>query len=290
MFIGKGYVPDAAHFDYTYPTANYGNQDVIMAYTTAGTYYISFRCINPGYPVQNITLKARKLPFEISSIQSATGGNIGNVTVKISGSLFTEGMTAMLNKSGTEIIASRVYFTNTTTVYATFNLQGKPLGIYDLTLSKGDTSFAVLNNSFSVVKADNGGLITGSGPNTGAGNGSEPGCDPGAASGLNSQLVTELIVPEKVFAGWPFIIQINFKNPTNYDIPAQVRTLYAEDIIKLGLTPEATVNGAHSLTFELTETDGPPGVLRAGGSGTIFIYGRSIDNVGAHTHTLVHFK
>lgn len=290
MFIAKGYVPDAAHFDYTYPTANYGNQDLIMAYTTAGTYYISFRCINPGYPAQNITLKARKLPFEISSIQSATGGNIGNVTVKINGSLFTEGMTARLNKSGTEITASKIYYTNTTLVYATFNLHGKPLGVYDLTLSKGDTSFAVLNNGFSVVKADNGGLITGSGPNTGAGDGNEPGCDPGAASGLNSQLVTELIIPEKVFAGWPFVIQINFKNPTNYDIPAQVRTLYAENIIKLGLTPDATINGPHNLTFEITETDGPPGVLRAGGSGTIFIYGRSNDNVPGHTHTLVHFK
>ncbi len=291
MFIGKGYVPDAAHFDYTYPTANYGNQDVIMDYTTAGTYYISFRCINPGYYLpQNVTLKARKLPFEISSIQSATGGNIGNVTVKISGALFTEGMTAKLNKSGTEITASRIYFTNTTIVYATFNLQGKSLGIYDLTLSKGDTSFAVLNNSFSVVKADNGGLITGSGPNTGAGDGTEPGCDPGAASGLNSQLVTELVVPEKVFAGWSFAIQINFKNPTNYDIPAQVRTLYTENIIKLGLTPESTINGVHSLTLELTETDGPPGVLRAGGSGTILIYGRSIENVAGHTKTPVHLK
>lgn len=287
MFIGKGYVPTAAHFDYTYPTANYGNQDIVMAYTTAGTYYIMIRTINPGNVTQNISVLARKLPFEISSVHTNAGGNIGNVTVKISGSLFTPGMTAKLNKPGTEIIASAVYFTNTTVVYATFNLQGKPLGIYDVTLSKADTALAVLSNGFSVVPANNGGLITGGGNNTGSGNGNAPGCDPGAASGLNSQLVIELLVPEFVMRGWPFIIQINFNNPTNFDVPAQVRTLYAEDIIKMAFTPVAVENnGVQAITMELTEQGGPPGIIRAGGSGTIFIYCRSNADVPAHTITL----
>jgi hypothetical protein len=232
---------------------------------------------------------AKKLPFEISSVQTNSGGNIGNVTIKISGSLFTTGMTAKLNKPGTEIIASTVYFTNSTVVYATFNLQGKPLGIYDVTLSKADTAFAVLPNGFSVVAANNGGLITGGGNNTGSGNGGAPGCDPGAASGLNSQLTMELVVPELVLRGWPFVIQINYSNPTNFDIPAQVRTLYSEDIVKMALTPgQVNTNGVHSLTVELTEQDGPPGIIRAGGSGTIFIYGTS--NIDVPTHTITIFR
>ncbi len=286
MFIGKGYVPTAAHFDYSYPTANYGNQDIVMAYTTAGTYYIMIRAINPGAVVQNISLLAKKLPFEITNVHTNSGGNIGNVTIKINGALFTPGMIAKLNKPGTEIIASAVYFTNTTLVYATFNLQGKPLGIYDVILSKADTAFAVLANGFSVVPANNGGLITGGGNNTGSGNGNAPGCDPGAASGLNSQLVVELLVPEYVMRAWPFVIQISYNNPTNFDVPAQVRTLFAEEIIKIAFTPEGVNNGAHSLTMELTEAGGPPGIIRAGGSGTIFIYGNSNANVPAHTIAL----
>lgn len=287
MFIGKGYIPTAAHFDYTYPTANYGNQDIVMAYTTAGTYYIMIRAINPGSVVQNISLLAKKLPFIITSVHTNSGGNIGNVTVKISGSLFTPGMTAKLNKPGTEIIASAVYFTNTTTVYATFNLQGKPLGIYDVTLSKADTAFAILTSGFSVVPANNGGVITGGGNNTGSGNGNAPGCDPGAASGLNSQLGVELLVPAYVMRAWPFVIQINYINPTNFDLPAQVRTLYAEDIIKMAYTQqELDNNGVHTLTLQLTEQGGPPGIIRAGGSGTILIFGKSASNVEAHTITL----
>jgi len=85
---------------------------------------------------------------------------------------------------------------------------------------------------------------------------------------------------------WPFIIQINYNNPTNFDVPAQVRTLFAEDIIKMAFTREGVNNGVHSLTMELTEAGGPPGIIRAGGSGTIFIYGNSNANVPAHTITL----
>lgn len=290
MFIGKNYIPSAAHFDYSYPTANYGNQNIIMTYTTSGVYYITIRCVNTGNTIQNINLLARKLPFEISNVASSTGGNIGNVTVKISGSLFTQGMTARLNKTGTQIDATAIYFLNSTEVFATFPLQGKPLGAYDVTLSKGDTSIAVLNNGFSVVTANNGGLITGGGNNTGAGNGDMPGCDPGAASGLNSQLITEIVVPAKVLAGWPFVIQINYSNPTNYDIPAQVRTLYAEDFVKLARTKEELPNGTSNLTLQISEPNGPPGVIRAGGSGTLLIYGKPNANVPGHTFTMYTFK
>ena len=206
LFIGKEYIPSAAHFDYTYSTPNYGNQEIVMTSVTAGVYYITIRCVSAIPVVQNITLKAVKLPFAILNVQSASGGNSGNVTIKISGSLFVNNMTAKLTKPGTTINAATVYFTNSTTVYATFNLQGRPLGIYNVTLTKPDTTIALLVNGFSVVNPNNGGLITGGGINTGPGDGNAPGCAPGAASGLNSQLVAEIVGPDKVFVNWQFVI------------------------------------------------------------------------------------
>lgn len=290
MFIAKGSIPSAAHFDYTYSTPNFGNQDIVMTSVTTGVYYISIRNVAQTPVIQNITIKAVKLPFTILTVQSSSGGNIGNVTVKISGSLFSNNMTAKLSNSGTVIDASAVYFTNSTIVYATFNLQGKPLGIYDVTLTKPDSSMAVLVNAFSVVNANNGGLNNGGGTNTGSGNGNEPGCDPGAAGGINSQLVVEVIAPDKVFAGWPFIMQINYSNPTNVDIPAQVRILYSQMDIKMALTPEAVVNGTTALYLELTEQNGPPGIIRAGGSGFITVYAKAPLTVPAHAKALFSLK
>ena len=282
MFAGKGYIPSAAHFDYTYSTPNYGNQDIVMTSVTAGVYYITIRCVSANPVVQNITLKAIKLPFAILNVQSSSGGNSGNVTIKISGSLFVNNMTALLSKPGTNINASAVYFTNTTTVYATFNLQGKPLGVYDVTLTKPDTTIATLTNGFSVVNPNNGGLITGGGINTSPGNGNAPGCAPGAASGLNSQLIAEIVAQDKVLIGWPFVIQINYNNPTNVDIPAQARTLYSDHNVLMSLDPATVTNGTTSLYLELTEQNGPPGIIRAGGSGSILIYSKMSQYYKAH--------
>ena len=288
LFAGKGYIPSAAHFDYTYSTPNYGNQDIVMTSVTAGVYYITVKCASANPVVQNITLKAIKLPFAILNVHTNSGGNTGNVTIKISGSLFVNNMTALLSKAGTSINASAVYFTNSTTVYATFNLQGKPLGIYHVTLTKPDSATATLLNGFSVVLPNNGGLITGGGVNTGPGNGNLPGCAPGAASGLNSQLISEIVVPEKVLIGWPFVIQINYNNPTNVDIPAQARTLYSDHDVLLSLTPQGVTSGTTSLYLELTEQNGPPGIIRAGGSGSILIYSKM--HVGLIRGTMVLFN
>ena len=150
----------------------------------------------------------------------------------------------------------------------------------------------MLNNGFSVVNPNNGGLITGGGVNTGPGNGNAPGCDPGAASGLNSQLVTEMVIPDQVLGGWVFVIQVNYSNPTNVDVPAQVRVLYSERDIKMALTPDGVTgnNGATSLYLELTEQNGPPGIIRAGGSGTITIYTKAPVTIPGHTKVYFNLK
>lgn len=279
MFISKEYVPTPAHYDYRFEIPNYGNQQIVMHSVTNSVYYIMVRCINNDTLVQNITLKAVKLPFAILNVHTNSGGNIGNVTVKITGSLFRDSMTAKLSNAGTTIYASAVYYTNSGQVFATFNLQGRPLGVYNVTLTKPDSSTAVLVNGFTIVPANNGGLITGGGFNTGSGNGNEPGCDPGAASGLNSQLVVELIAPASVLLSRPIVLVINFHNPTNFDIPAQTRILYSEGGLKMAFTKEGVPTGTTSLYLEFTETGGPPGIIRAGGSGTIIVHSRAADDI-----------
>lgn len=283
LYIGAGCIPSPARFDYKFEKPNYGNQQIVMASVNAGVYYIAVRCASPNPVIQDITLKAVKLPFAILNVQSGSGGNTGNVTIRINGSLFTNDMTAALSHGSTSIHASAVYFTNSTVVYATFNLQGQPLGIYDVILEKPDATAAVLPDGFSIVSPNNGGLLTGGGVNTGGGNGNEPGCDPGAAAGLNSQLVVEVVAPPKAFVDWPFVIQINYNNPTNVDIPAQTRVVYADNNVVMAFTKEDLATAANSLYLTLTEAGGPPGIIRAGGSGTIIIYGKAPADTPGHT-------
>lgn len=288
LFIGKEYVPSAAHFDYAYGNPNYGNQAITMASVSAGTYYIAIKCASLQPVVQDITVKAERLPFAILSVQTSSGGNIGNVTVKISGSLFNNGMMAKLSNGSATITSSAVYFTNSTQVFATFNLQGRPLGVYDLSLVKTDASVAILPSGFTITTGNNGGIQNGGGNNTGqSGSGGEPGCDPGTPGGLNSLLVTEIVAPAKVFVGWPFVIQINYINPANFDVPVQTRTLYNDKEVIEALSQAGLAVGTTSLYLELSDPDGPPGIIRAGASGTITVYAKTPLNMPGHTH--IHF-
>lgn len=291
MYVGGSYVPSPAQFTYRFETPNYGNQQILMSDVTDSVYYIFIRCVSPNPVLQNITVKAVKLPFAIVNINAASGGNGGNVTVKITGSLFTGNMQATLSRPGTTITAQQVYFINSTTVFATFPLQARPLGVYDITLTKPDASVAVLAGAFSVVSPNNGGLVTGGGVNTGpTGSGTDPGCDPGADAGLNSQLVVQLVYPEKVFSGWPFTIQLNFSNPTNMDIPVQTRVLYNDRNVPMSLTQAGLANGSSTLYLQLTEPGGPPGIIRAGGSGSIIIYSKAPLSTPGHTIVNLNLK
>lgn len=289
MYVGGGYIPSVLKSDYKFNTPNYGNQRILISDITDSVYYISIRCVTPDPGTQNISLNATVLPFSIVEVDANRGGNAGNVTVKITGSLFTDSMTAKLTNGATTINATKVYFVNSTQVYATFPLLAQPIAVYDLTLVKTDLSETTLTNGFSVVSPDNGGLYSGGGVNTGqTGYGTEPGCDPGSPAGKNSQLVTEIIVNKYLLAGIPFTLEINYSNPTNMDIPVQSMILYNDRNLPMSLVPGNYNNTSGLLYVEFSETDGPPGVLRAGSSGSITIYGRV--PATAEGHTIVKFN
>lgn len=292
IYIGLGYLPSAARFDYAYNTPNAGNQQIIIESATDSVYYIAAKS-SSVYTKQVINLKAEVLPFAIVNVTGTKGGNTGNVTVQLKGSLFVTGMIATLRgvSANNYITASAVYFVNGTSVYATYNLQGAPLGVYDVQLQKPDGTLTSLPSSFTVEKGNNGGLLTGGGDNKGqSGSGNEPGCDPGATSGLNSQLQTEIIIPPKVFASWPFNIQINYTNTSNVDVPAQAKILYSLDGAPLSLTEAGLAEGKTSLYIEFKDAQGPPGIIRAGGSGTIKVFSKAPANAGAHSFLNYNFK
>lgn len=276
LHAAAGYIPSAARYDARFERPNSGNQYLIIPSANDSAYYLMVRSATPNTPTQNITLLAVKLPFAILNVQSNSGGNGGNVTVKINGSLFTTGMTARLQRNSTVITASRLQFVHGGLLYATFPLQGQPLGVYTLSLQKTDGSLAELPNGFSIVPPNTGGLVTGGGANTGPTKpGTEAGCDPGADAGLNSQLVTDLVYPAKVFNGQLFTVQVNFTNPTNMDIPAPTRVLNNDLRLPMSTTAAGVAQGNPIMVLRLQEQDGPPGIIRAGGSGSVVLYVRA---------------
>src|SRR5207253_2413887 len=97
LYIGGGYLPSAAHFDYSFDKPNYGNQQVIIENASDSIYYIAARSTGQVGSSQNITFHATVLPFSILYVNASHGGNTGNVTIQIKGSLFRDSMIATLH-------------------------------------------------------------------------------------------------------------------------------------------------------------------------------------------------
>ena len=89
-------------------------------------------------------------------IQPQTGGDIGTVTMRITGGGFTDGTTVNLAKSGaSDIAGTSVNVQNGgTTLTASFDLAGKTQGLWDVMITYPDGSVKTLPSSFTIEEGE----------------------------------------------------------------------------------------------------------------------------------------
>jgi hypothetical protein len=159
------------------------------------------------------------------------------------------------------IVAQRIYFVNSTKVFATFNLSGAALGNYTVSVTRANASSAALPNGFEVVQGIgslhplSGGVFTCQVQNI----------------GYEDNLETDVIAPSGVRVGRIASIVIAFENEGNIDIPAPKRLFISLEGMPVNFIPVFT-DRFTSLDYECVEEGGPPGILRAGASGFVKIF------------------
>jgi len=90
-------------------------------------------------------------PLSVSGIFPNRGGDIGSVSVVIYGNSFAQGATAKLVMGGTVIPGDPTQITELgTAATTTFDLQGKPRGVYDVVITNPSGSSASLQAGFTV--------------------------------------------------------------------------------------------------------------------------------------------
>ena len=275
LYLSFGHIPSVTSYDFVANNPYQKKKQIVVPSLRPGIYYLAVRGSINNDSVQNINLLAHILPFAISSVETNHGGNIGNVTVKISGSKFEPGMTAHLlsNSSALDIAAANIIYVNSTMIWATFNLNQQPLGIYDLQLKKASNETVILDSCFTVETGKTGVFYTGTGSTGMTGNPGTPGCDPGAEGGMNQNLLLTINAPARERTGRNIPITILFANQGNVDIPMPTRLLVSE-VFPIAWTPNFPDYNQKDLYVEFSEPGGPPGILRAGASGGITFYTR----------------
>ena len=149
--------------------------------------------------------------------------------MKIEGSKFDAGMIATLTpvNGGNAISATNIIFESSTFIWATFNLNQQPLGLYDVSLTKTDNLKALLKNGFTIEKYNSGTFtINGTGM---IGTANAPGCDPGATGGSNQSMQLTFDYPFEERVGRIVPVTILFANAGNVDIPVPTYLLVSEN-------------------------------------------------------------
>jgi RHS repeat-associated protein len=133
LYIRYGEMPTRAEFDFSFSTPFVPDQEVVVPATRAGTYYIlAYGSSVPGAPA-GYTVEADLLQFSIRSVTPDHGSNVGQVTMTLEGVKFSaDGVVSLVAPDGTEHAASRVWWVDSSTIWATFDLRGLALGTYDV--------------------------------------------------------------------------------------------------------------------------------------------------------------
>jgi hypothetical protein len=238
MYAAYGRLPTRSSHGYRAQRLTSDTMAIAVPQTLQGTYYILV------YGVENTRgvydLSASLLTAGIKGLSISEAGNVGEVTVKISGAGFSPGTRVTL--AGRE---GRVYYETSAAIYATVDLAGVDPGLYSLT---------VIN------------------PNGWSGN-----RDFTVNAGLGGALAFSLTKPELVRPMRPYPMQLVYGNEGDTDVPAPIFDLQIGKDGDVRVCESCAFRSAVQLLGIAGE--GPAGVLPPGSSFTLDLEFRVFGNV-----------
>jgi subtilase family serine protease len=163
LFVRFGQVPTLAAFDLANTEPFVADPSLLVPIDRTGTYYFMAHS-TVARPATGYTIGVQDVPFSIQSTDLDAAGNVGYVTLKLTGALFTDETTfALVPHAAAPIPAVRTLVESSTTAYATFSVHGLPEGLYGVRATRpgqpsGSTDLAnaltVSEGSGAEVKLD----------------------------------------------------------------------------------------------------------------------------------------
>jgi RHS repeat-associated protein len=235
LYLRYGEMPSRTVFDQGYTDAFSADQRIIVHSTRAGTYYIMAYASAGG---SAFSLEADLLEFSIQSVSPVQGSNQGQVTVALEGAKFpVNGQVSLVADDGTTaLVADRVWWVDGSTLWATFDLRGTALGVYDIQI-EGDGQLTRAPGAFTVNDNPAG------------------------------ELKIDLQVPVSLRPDRGGVVVIEYVNDGDTDIVTPLIGLSAD--YANFKAPGASEFGGNSLQFYAINREGPAGILTPGARGSI---------------------
>ena len=216
------------------------NQTAVVQSTKPGTYYIRIESFGRSKEPYQIQVEVKVAVFEITSIDPSFVAPLGNVTLRISGTLISSEVEATLvNENASVIItAHSLFWFSSIEVYATFDIENFSTGIYSVQLTHTKTNQqALLKNKLSI------------------------------SSGIPGQISTRIDAPRNLLRGESTIVTLLVENTGNTDVLTPIMFIRSNRQVQLSITDSSGQTGnnyASELIFLPVPLQGPSGIIRPG--------------------------
>ncbi len=250
VFVAYEAIPTRSGFDARSTSIAGVPQSARVAGTQAGSYYVLvYGDYTGGAEAYEIT--AAQLDMAITGVTPNSGGNVGTITVAITGTQLPLEPTARLVSGDEVITASRIYPGDPAGFYATFDLRGRPVGVYDLQVEQPDGVYTTAQAVFTIE------------------------------AGVGADLQADLIVPALVRVRAPFTMMIEYLNAGDIDMPSPLLHVTGPADVTYGLAPGQVDSVGEIMVLGYSAT-GPAGILRPGARQRIELYCTASNSLTAH--------
>ncbi len=156
LYLRHNQAPTGSNHDAFSQFSLSSHQQTVVRHTRSGNYYLRIESFTNSrvQTIYNANVLVKIARFEIMRIAPDSAAPLGNVTVKISGTVLGYYTSAYLVSITTGIAykAQKLYWFNSESVYATFDISEMGLGNYSVRLVDNYSGQeAQLNNSFTIV-------------------------------------------------------------------------------------------------------------------------------------------
>lgn len=242
LYLRFGQVPSRAAYDFRYGAAFAPDQQITVALTQAGSYYLLAYGDSAPVPAANYTVNARLLTFEVLDTDFGTGGTAGNLTLQINGAKFDRTVAAWLSSAGGfSLAASSMWYVNAARLYATFDLTQVQPGLYDVVIENAAGGRAVVPSALRVV--------SGGGPD------------------LQMQFAT----PQVVLENREYSFSVTWENRGLNDALAPLAAIGTSGC-RFGPAPGGPYTEPGMTLLGTSSDDGPVGILRPGDTETLWMF------------------
>ena len=234
LYLSHETVPTLSQYDFGKHAPYAQEIEILIPALEQGDYYLLAKGSTQNGSPQQVSIATSIINFEILHIDADHGANTGSITTKVTGAKFDSIMDFRLVQGGEYLPAEKVFFSNSTETYTTFDLVDMPAGTYAMEAELPGGIITIKGEAFTIEE------------------------------GLPAELAVNIVAPSSVRRGNTFPVNIDYGNIGTTDLNVSGFVVVSRNGHPIGFTSDELAEGLTERVFSTAEDNGNPDVLRPG--------------------------